>query len=87
MNTSELKSILDKTGGKVFKVRFVKADGSIRVMHCRTGVKKHLKGGESTIAHKPELYSVYDMDKHGYRCFNLNKVLEVQCGEVTYKTQ
>lgn len=85
MNIENLKTILDKTDGKVFSVRFIKADGSIREMKCRTGVTKHLKGGTSTISHKPELYGVYDMEKQAYRCFNLNKVLEVKCGSVAYK--
>jgi hypothetical protein len=35
------------TNGKIVTVTFTKKDGSIRIMNCRLGVTKHLKGGSS----------------------------------------
>ena len=31
--------------GKIFTVTFIKKDLSTRIMNCRLGVTKHLKGG------------------------------------------
>lgn len=73
----DLKDLLDSTNGTIFSVKFIKKDGSIREMQCRTGVTKHLRGGESTIAHIEDLYGVFDVAKKAYRCFYLNTVLEV----------
>jgi len=32
------------TNGAIFGVEFIKKDGSLRKMTCRTGVKSHLRG-------------------------------------------
>lgn len=48
-------------------------------MTVRTGVKKHLKGGDSTIRHKEDLISVYLADE-GYRCFSAFNVLSIKAG-------
>lgn len=58
---------------RIFTVTFTKKDGTSRVMNCRRDVRKHLKGGESTIADKPNLVSVYEMGG-GYRCFDIRRV-------------
>ena len=69
-------NFLDRTDGKIFSVTFVKkTDGEVRHMNCRMGVKKHLKGGKSTIADIPSLVSVYDLKHNGYRCFDVNRVI------------
>ena len=47
-------------------------------MTCRTGVKKELKGGDSTIRHCPDLISVNLTDGSGYRCFSIYNVLELR---------
>lgn len=54
-------------------------------MTCRTGVKKDLKGGESTIAHKDDLISVNLTNGKGYRCFSAYNVLEIRAGGTTIK--
>jgi len=67
--------IFGKCGnGNIFTATFVKQDGTVRDMNCRLGVTKHLHGGESTTAHKPNLLTVYDMQSAGYRCINLDTV-------------
>ena len=73
---------LRKEGTKIFSVRFIKKDGSVRDMTCRFGVTSHLKGGE--LAYKPadyDLIGVFDMnapskdpdvdEKGAYRSINL----------------
>lgn len=54
-------------------------------MTCRTGVKKDLKGGDSTIAHKDDLISVNLMNGKGYRCFSAYNVLEIRAGGTVIK--
>jgi hypothetical protein len=72
---------------KVFTVTFVKrSNGKIRVMNCRKGVKKHLKGGEKKYdPKKKNLVCVFDMDKKvlDYRSIALESILKISMrGEV-----
>jgi len=73
-----LKQFVDSTNGKIFSVQFRKRDGSMREMTCRTKVTKYLKGGESTVADKEHLATVYDVQAKGYRCINLDTVTKVK---------
>lgn len=77
-----INSILAATEGKFFTVVFVKKDGSLRTMNCRTGVKKHLKGGVSTL-NASEYLTVYDMQAEGYRAVNYATIQSVTCNGVT----
>lgn len=54
-------------------------------MTCRTGVKKDLKGGASTIAHHDDLISVNLINGDGYRCFSAYNVLEIRAGGTVIK--
>ena len=74
MNPIELRTAINNTKGQIFTVTFTKKDGTTRVMNCRTGVAKHLKGGKSTISNHDNLISVYDLQSKGYRCFDINSV-------------
>ena len=74
-------SIRKIAGGKFFSVEFEKKDGTLRKMTCRLGVKKHLKGGKSTVAHKNELLTVFEAGV-GYKNISLNKVMSFKCGDV-----
>lgn len=70
-----------------FTVIFEKADGTYRQMTGRRDVRKHLKGGKSTIAHKKNLQSVYDTGAKGYRCFDTAKVLVIRGENVELKVR
>jgi len=75
-----LIKILGATG-QIFTAEFIKKDGSIRVMNCRTGVKKHLKGGK--LAFNPadyKLLPVYDLKAKGYRFVNLKTLRKISYG-------
>lgn len=52
---------------------------------CRTGVKKDLKGGQSTISEHEDLISVHLTNGKGYRCFSAYNVLEIKAGGTTIK--
>lgn len=65
--------------GKIFTVRFTKrSTGEDRVMNCRLGVKKHLKGGSKAYDDREHrLITVYDLKSEGYRCIPLEGVYEL----------
>jgi hypothetical protein len=74
-NTLALKLL--NTNGKIVSVTFTKKDGSIRIMNCRLGVTKHLKGGASTL--DPEKYiTVYDLQSKGYRAIAKDQILAIK---------
>ena len=68
-----LNSIIES--GKICKVEFVKKDGSTGVVHGRTGVYKHTKGGKRT-SDDGEYIMFYDFEK-GYRNVNRRTITRV----------
>ena len=73
------------SNGKVFSANFIKKDGTIRTMNCRTGVVKHLKGG--TLAFDPiskNLLPVFDMGVEDYRFINFNTLNWINVGGKKY---
>lgn len=63
--------------GQFFSCEFKKRDGSIRKMVARSGVKKHLKGGQPAYqASDMGLVTVYEM-KNGYRSIPVYNLLTV----------
>jgi hypothetical protein len=75
-----------KVSGKVFGVRFIKKDNTVRKMACRFGVRSHLltNGTPSTVAHIPKYITVFDMQKSSYRNVNLDTLLQVAADKITY---
>lgn len=75
---------LRKTG-RIFTSKFIKKDGTVRVMNCRIGVKRHLKGGKLRFDPVEKgLLTVFDMQKKGYRFINLNTMMYIQVGDTKY---
>lgn len=71
---------------------FVRKEDHFMEMTCRTGVTKHLKGGDSTIRHCEDLISVNVVPSQrknekdtGYRCFSVYNVLSIKCGGTEIK--
>lgn len=82
-NTMELDSLILESHGKFVTVRFIKKDGSVRTMLCRTGVKKYLKGGVSTL--DPDKFlTVFDVSKGDYRAVNRQTILSVTFQHVSW---
>lgn len=82
MESRELASIVAESNGKIVTVTFTKKDGTLRVMTCRLGVTKHLKGGESTLD-AGQYLTVFDMAKQAYRAINKDTIVSVKAsGEV-----
>ena len=74
---ANLKRVL---AGRFFKVTFDKADGSERVLNCRMGVHKHIKG---TGSEKPDnIVTVFVPSLKTYRSFTLDRLKSITCGAV-----
>ena len=59
--------------GRFVTVEFIKKDGTLRKLTGRLGVKKHLKGGVSTL--DPAQYiTIYDVQNKGYRAINRDTI-------------
>lgn len=74
-----------KRTGCIFNAEFIKKDGTLRSMTCRTGVKKYVTGGG--MRYKPldrGYLSVYDIQAKGYRLINLDTLRSVTLGGVKY---
>lgn len=67
-------ALIASTNGKIFSATFVKrTNGELRTMLCRTGVTKHLRGGDPAYdANSKGLMFVFDMQKLAYRTVNLD---------------
>jgi len=85
------KIILSK--GAIFTVSFTKKNGERRVMNCRLGVKKHLKGGR--LYNSPKNFNpieklqviVFDMQKKQYRTINLDTMFALKIGSKEYEVK
>jgi hypothetical protein len=83
---TEIQTLKELVGSKIFSVVFEKKDGTLREMVCRLGVKKHLKGGE--LKYKPEdknYLVVFDMAAQDYRTINVNTLRKFKLDGVTYE--
>lgn len=80
MNISNsFATLLATSNGKFVTVTFIKKDGTHRVMNCRLGVTKALKGGTSTL--NPQQYiTVYDMQAKAYRAINRDTIVAISIG-------
>lgn len=75
----KMDDLLLSSDGKMVSVQFVKKDGSLRTLNGRLGVKKHLKGGVSTL--NPDQYvTIYDVQNKGYRAVNRKTIIGLRIG-------
>lgn len=83
---SEISTLKELVGNKIFAVEFIKKDGSLRKMVCRLGVKKHLRGGE--LKYSPEDFNyltVFDLQSEEYRTINVNTLRSLTFDGINYK--
>jgi hypothetical protein len=74
--------------GRVFSVDFIKKDGTLRSMLCRTGVTKHLQGGEKKYdTDSLEYLTVFDMQKQGYRTINTKTIVKMKVDGIIYNLE
>ena len=70
-----VKDKIQSLGGKFFSVEFIKRDGTTRLMLCKVGVTKYLKGGKRTVGNDVQV--VFDMHKMQYRSFRYDSVIKI----------
>lgn len=84
-NMNQLEAIR-ATKGKIFTARFIKKDGSVRVMNARTGVRKGVKGiGLKFSPENKGLATVFDVSKKEHRFINLRTLQSVDCGKLQWR--
>lgn len=83
MTTSSrtLSSLIAAAGGTFFAVTFIKRDGTVRVMNCRSGVRKNTKGVLSRL-NPQQYFTVYDVQHKGFRAVNKDTILSVRVNGV-----
>ena len=83
--TRAMEFLTNETQGRIFSAYFKKADGSMRTMVCRRGVKQHLRGG--SLPYNPKqrhLLPVWDFQKREYRMVNLASLVSFNIGGETF---
>jgi hypothetical protein len=83
----QAKSFVENyNGSRIFTVTFIKrTTGETRVMNCRKGVKKFLKGGELKFSPKNKgLVVVHDMQKNEPRMIALESIQSIKHNGVEY---
>ena len=90
INIEQIRYAIASTNSRMFVVRFIKQDGSTRVMYAKTGIKRHLsknpnKRKVSNI--NPNIVRVYDCESKSYKSFKLDSVLSFRCGCVIFKKE
>ena len=80
-NKEEIVKII-KNSVDIINVKFIKNDGSVRSMNCRSKVKSHLTQNPNKSNKKPvidtQYITVYDMTKNGYRKINVDNIISVK---------
>jgi hypothetical protein len=91
LSRSEVYNVVDKYEGQIFNCVFIKKDGTTRIMKCRTGVTKDLKGGELPYdARERGLLSIYeiisDTDNKGrHLSISVNTMTHLNIGGQKYE--
>ena len=88
MNIEQLRSTIASTHSRMFVVRFIKQDGTTRVMYAKTGVKRHLSKNPNkrkVSNTNPNIVRVYDCESKSYKSFKLETVSEFKCWKVILK--
>jgi hypothetical protein len=68
-----------KDSGRFFSVLFIKADGSIRSMNCRGGVRKFLKNADAAPRKTPDgVFVVFDVKAMQYRSIPMDRILTIR---------
>ena len=80
------KDMIQNSKGKIFTTTYIKKDNSKRVMNCRLGVSKGVKG--VGLKYNPAEYNlipVYDMQNKGFRMVDVNTLLSICINNQSYE--
>lgn len=74
---------IEETKGRFFTIKFIKKDGTLRKMTCRTGVSKGVTGKGLDFDPKEKgLRVVWAADAQNYRMINIHTVVELTCNNI-----
>lgn len=77
MNRTQILGLIGD--GRFCSVTFFKANGDKRVMNCRTGVKKGLRGGDKPFSDEEKgLITVWEPKIKDYRSFKADRVVTIK---------
>lgn len=77
--------LIKSTNGAIFSVSFVKADGTLRDMVCRTGVTKGVNGkGQAFTPSDYDLVTVFDLQRDAHRMIRLNTLRRITANGRTF---
>ena len=85
-SSDELKAMIKSTKGRFFSCTFIKKDGTKRVMNCRIGCHKGVKGIGRNFK-KENLVTVFDAKAKEYRMINVDTMLTFKCGGFSWKVE
>jgi|TARA_R110000803_G_C11875801_1_gene309071 hypothetical protein len=78
-NLDSLKS------GRIFSITFEKADGTVKTINARLGVRKHLNGkGMRYVPENYNLMVLWSMTDKGYRAVKRDKIKSIKSNGVLY---
>jgi len=85
ISTYQAHDLINKTKGRFFSAIFVKKNSDVRMINCRTGVKKGVNGkGMKYDPLRYGLRTVYDIKKGGFRMLNLDTVQSMRVNKKSY---
>ena len=85
ISIQQLKQTILASNAKLMVVKFIKNDGTERIMYAKYGVKRYLSKNPNkrkVINRNPDLIKVWDAENKAYRSFNVNSVIEFSCGRI-----
>ena len=78
-NLDSLKS------GRIFSITFEKADGTVKTINARLGVRKHINGkGMRYVPENYNLMVLWSMTDKGYRAVKRDKIKSIKSNGVLY---
>ena len=79
-NIQKARELVEFAGkdGKIFTIKFLKKDGTVRTMNARLNVSKYTKGGTRSTYNNPNIIGLYDME--------LRKTLSEEDGSKAYRS-
>ena len=72
-NTKIWQNIFSNTQSRFFTVRFVKQDGTVRVLNGKVGKEQAIDKNGHLV--------VFDIKERAFRKVNLNRIVGFQCGK------
>ena len=88
ISKTQAKDLIRASGGKIFTVRNIKKDGTVRALNGRLNVTKGLKG--TGMRYNPDDYNlvpVFDMKKQAFRVVNMDTVFQIDFKHQRYEVK